>query len=56
MKHFTQILLFALVLAGSTSTQFTGDSGDGSEPVPSCWPGDTSCKPPIPPAQLTPRK
>jgi hypothetical protein len=48
MKNFARILIVTVALAGTASTLTAPNTGDGSEPVPACWPGDTTCTPPPP--------
>ncbi len=57
MKNFLRIALTTLVLAGTlAATAYPRASamltGDGTDPIPACYPLEPKCPPPIPPPSL----
>lgn len=54
MKNLLRLALGTLMLAGIAATAYpTAQSnpipGEGTDPMPLCYPGTPNCKPPIPP-------
>ena len=51
MKNLFRMALTTLILAGTLAIAAypaapTNLTGDGSDPIPTCWPLDPNCKPP----------
>ncbi len=54
MKSFLKFALATLVLAGTLTAAAYPNAkamltGDGTDPIPACWPLDPKCQPPLPP-------
>ena len=55
MKNLLRIGMTALLLAATVAAAYPKNSamltGDGTEPIPACYPVDPKCPPPLPPPQ-----